>query len=180
MYALNVDYIKQVAKSKGYKGLKPLLEQLGLHRNTLDRYMRNSQILPKSIEKVFNALDIPIEKGLYKSISQDDLPIDELVHEIHLLYPNISIFLFGSRAKGTARKYSDYDLGLYSNHEISFSDFLKIVELKERFEENSPVRVDCVNLTIADKNFITGIFPHIRMLVGFEKDFNNLRKLAYG
>ncbi len=183
MYALNLDYISKIAKSKGYGGIKPLLTHLGLHRNTFDRYMKGSPVLPSSVEKVIAALDISIEKATYKKVQNSELAIDNLINCIHKHYPNVSIFLFGSQAREgsrKARKYSDFDLGLYSKQGIIFSDYLKILEIKDDYEENNPQRIDVVNLEKADKDFLINIIPDMRMLVGFEKDFIDLKRKAYG
>jgi predicted nucleotidyltransferase len=180
MYALNLDYIKKVAKSRGHAGIKPLLEHLGLHRNTLDRFARGASVLPSSIATVLSALDIPIEKATYKKSTYSELPINPLVLSIHKLYPDISIFLFGSRARGKARKYSDFDLGVYSNNGISLEDYLEMIEVKEQYEEESPYKIDCINLNNADRDFLVSIESELRMLVGFESDLIILRGKAHG
>lgn len=113
MHAINSSYIKKRAKEKGFTGIKPLLQHLGLHRNTLDRYLSGAPVLPSSIEAVLQALEIPIEKALTKKEAiERNSGIDSLVRSIHRRFPDISIFLFGSRARGNHKKYSDYDLGI--------------------------------------------------------------------
>lgn len=179
MYALNKNYIAQVAKLRGFSGIKPLLNYLGLHRNTLDRYSNGASVLPSSIEAVLEALEIPIEKATYSKAKTPQLPIDSLVEAIHSFRSDISVFLFGSRARGNPRKYSDYDLGIYSQKGIILDDYLKVLEIKEQYEDSSSYRADCVNLNNADKEFLVGIMKDIRMLVGYEKDLNYLKIKAY-
>jgi predicted nucleotidyltransferase len=179
MYVLNIPEISKALHNRGYRGLRPLLKRLGLHRNTLDRFIRGAPVLPSSVEKVLAALDLQLERALCNKESLQKLPIDELVTNIHAAYPQVSIFLFGSRARNSARRYSDYDLGVYSSGGISLSQFLAILEHKERYEEVAPEKIDCVNLNQADKAFLSSITPDIRLLAGYERDMIELRERTY-
>ncbi len=62
----------------------------------------------------------------------------------------VKVFIFGSRATGDARIFSDVDLGLESDDEISST---LLVELKGALEEsNLPYHVDVVDFSkTADK-----------------------------
>ncbi len=61
------------------------------------------------------------------------------------------VFIFGSRATGTHKKFSDIDIGIKSsNPDLSY----KLSCLEEGFEEsNIPYRVDVVNFSKTSKNF---------------------------
>lgn len=180
MYALNVSYLREAIKLKGFSGIKPFLEHLGMHKNTLDRFTRGAPVLASSVEQVLAALDLPIERAIVKKQAALKLPISPLVERIHTRYPYTSLFLFGSQAKGCARRYSDFDIGIYAKGGIPLSDYLQILEEKERFEEDSPCRVDCVNLTNAKQDFIRAIAPDLRLLAGYERDRIELQEKAYG
>lgn len=57
--------------------------------------------------------------------------------ERHL--PNTTVWVYGSRAKGTARRYSDLDMVVFSTPEQKH----EVYELREAFEESDlPFRVD--------------------------------------
>ena len=61
------------------------------------------------------------------------------------------IFVFGSRAIGDNRKFSDVDIGIESRRKIS-SDTVE--DIKEAFEEsNLPYTVDVVNFSSVTKRF---------------------------
>lgn len=61
------------------------------------------------------------------------------------------VFVFGSRAKGKARKFSDYDIGIIDQKPL---DLEKISLIKGEFEESDlPYRVDIVDFSIVSKNF---------------------------
>ena len=56
----------------------------------------------------------------------------------------VGVFLFGSRARKNASRFSDIDIGLVSNVDIS----REITLLKETIEEsNIPYKVDIVDLS---------------------------------
>jgi predicted nucleotidyltransferase len=176
MYVLNVETLKIKARELGFGGIKPLAEHLGLHRNTLDRFVRGASVLPRSIELIITKLNIPINEALKKSDENSDnrTAVMPLVEKIHMRCPDTSIFLFGSRSKGTSRKYSDFDLGIFSKQGLPLHRFLGILEDKEQFEDQSPQRIDCVNLNNADNEFIRGILPDLILLAGYERDRKEL------
>ena len=69
---------------------------------------------------------------------------------------NIKVYLFGSRARGDASKYSDVDLGLISKDKI---DNKTLSELKEIIEESHiPYQVDVVDLSNVSKIFKEKVF----------------------
>ena len=57
--------------------------------------------------------------------------------------PNAEIYAFGSRTKGTARKYSDLDLAIDAKSEIKFSTLTKLKEMIS--QTNLPITVDIVD-----------------------------------
>lgn len=61
------------------------------------------------------------------------------------------VFIFGSRATGTNRKYSDIDLGLQSESEIPF---MAKIKLEDEFENsNLPYKVDVVDFSKVAESF---------------------------
>jgi predicted nucleotidyltransferase len=172
MHKLNMQAIKAAAKKRGFGGVKPFLEHLGLHRNALDRFSRGAGVLPESIERVLAALNLPIHEAVLRQdesrgVAEEIMPF---VEELHKRHPTISIFLFGSRARGRARTYSDFDLGVYARDGVRLAEFLQILEEKEAFEEVAPQRIDCVNLNNATPEFLREIAPDLRLLAGYDRD----------
>lgn len=67
-------------------------------------------------------------------------------------YPNISVFLYGSRAKGYAGKHSDVDVGIYPREEPLPTGVL--AELRESLEESAIIwTVELIDLSQADETF---------------------------
>lgn len=61
------------------------------------------------------------------------------------------LFVFGSRAKGTARKFSDYDVGIAGKKEVPFK---KLALIKEALEDSDlPYIIDVVDLVSASQEF---------------------------
>ena len=62
------------------------------------------------------------------------------------------VFLFGSRAEGTQRRASDYDIGLYSGKPISWSVIARIKD--ELLEEYPiPVEIDVIDFATVTNDF---------------------------
>ncbi|EKE06426.1 MAG: hypothetical protein ACD_19C00014G0040 [uncultured bacterium] len=60
-------------------------------------------------------------------------------------------FIFGSRATGTNRKYSDLDLGIIAKTKVPTS---KIFDLENEFDQsNLPYKVDVVDFNNVSENF---------------------------
>lgn len=75
-------------------------------------------------------------------------------------YP-IKVYLYGSRAKGTAHKTSDIDIALLSDVKLP-TGF--IAGLKELIEESSiPYQVDVVDLNQVDDNFRNKILTEAKL-----------------
>ena len=67
------------------------------------------------------------------------------------LVPKAQVFVFGSRANGTAKKTSDLDLAIDNDTPLGLS---LLGELKHAFSEsNLPIRVDVVDLHAISKEF---------------------------
>ena len=70
-----------------------------------------------------------------------------------LLSSDITIWVFGSRARGTAKQYSDLDIALEHNRKEKIPSSL-ISELVNEFEEsNLPYKVDILDMNNISDNF---------------------------
>ncbi len=68
-----------------------------------------------------------------------------------LMSHKVDAYLFGSRANGTATRYSDIDIALLAKAPIPFT---LASNLKEAFEESTiPYYVDVVDLSTVGENF---------------------------
>ena len=61
------------------------------------------------------------------------------------------VFIFGSRAKGKARKYSDYDIGILGKRPLP--SYLKVLIEEALEESNLPFKVDIVDFSNVSEDF---------------------------
>ena len=61
------------------------------------------------------------------------------------------VFIFGSRTTGKGKKYSDYDVGIWSKKPVPSST---IVLIEEAFENSDlPYRIDIVDFSLVSPEF---------------------------
>ena len=63
------------------------------------------------------------------------------------------IFIFGSRVFGKARKFSDYDIGIWSKNKRPLSSRNKILIEDALEESNLPYKVDVVDFSLVSSGF---------------------------
>ena len=54
--------------------------------------------------------------------------VDKMVRRIVERHDPVRIILFGSRARGTAKRYSDYDIGVFRTHPLEFPTFSRLLD----------------------------------------------------
>lgn len=83
-----------------------------------------------------------------------DLPEADLATVKHLLskyLPDCKAYAFGSRVRGTARKYSDLDLAIESDKPV---DLARQESLRDALSESDlPILVDLVDLCTVSETF---------------------------
>ncbi len=62
-----------------------------------------------------------------------------------------SVFIFGSRASGSAHKYSDFDIGIQGDKPLPLK--IKYLIEEELEESNIPFNVDIVDFSLANDDF---------------------------
>lgn len=85
----------------------------------------------------------------------------ELVKKIlkQHLKNDAKVFVFGSRATGKAKKFSDLDLAIQYSQKISLSEF---ANLRSDFEESYlPYKVDIIDLNVIEESFRKKITPDL-------------------
>ncbi len=75
----------------------------------------------------------------------------EVVRILQEQVPNLEVWAFGSRVKGSAKPYSDLDLALITAHPLSLE---QSGALREAFDESDlPIRVDIVDWAATSESF---------------------------
>ena len=91
-------------------------------------------------------------------LSQTDLTIVRTILRTHLP-PGTHAWVFGSRATGSARRYSDLDLALEGDRPLSFAAMGDVAEALS--ESDLPYKVDVVDLRSVDPAFRVLIEPEL-------------------
>ena len=77
----------------------------------------------------------------------------------HLPEGKYRVFLYGSQAMGTARKWSDYDVGILGNKPVPT---MTLVEIEDELESSDlPVVVEVVDFYNVDEGFKQLAFQRI-------------------
>ena len=77
-------------------------------------------------------------------ISIDDKTRDKIISVIHALLPEVKIYLYGSRARGTASEWSDIDLALDAGKPLNYRDVYEVSDVMKAL--NTPYKIDLVDL----------------------------------
>lgn len=97
-------------------------------------------------KKTFNNIEKEIKKIVFKFLDSKD-------HQL---------FVFGSRATGTAAKFSDYDIGILGKRSLSFESLALIKEALE--DSDLPVRADIVDFSLVSPEFKKTALAKVKQL----------------
>jgi len=113
---LDTEVLARAIRDAGYGSVRAFADALGLHRNTVGNYLNGQTALPDALERMLIALQLEPRDVLRlerRSRRVPGLEVAGLVDDLHRALPDAVYVLFGSRARGTAKRYSDFDLGVY-------------------------------------------------------------------
>jgi predicted nucleotidyltransferase len=179
MFIVDSQALKRKIKESPYRTIEGLAHSLGLHRNCIGYYLQERPIFPKTLEKIIQALDVNPQTLLIKrpkKNQRDPLePFGPLADGLTRRFKNIAVIAFGSRTKHQSQKYSDLDVGVYSEKGISHEDFLDMVLWKEEVEEDLPYFVDLVNFNRASPSFLRTVLPSAKFIGGRFQDWLHLK-----
>jgi predicted nucleotidyltransferase len=181
MYVVDTKRFKQTLKNRGYGSIGELAEGLKIHRNTIHYYLSGHGVFPENFEKIIQALELKPHEILMEKSDEQLLSLEKiapLVDNLHSEFPEATFILFGSRSKGTAGKYSDWDIGVTSKGKLSHETYRKIVRRKDELIEDLPYFVDLVNIDRADENFLKEISKHWLFLTGKFNDWIEIQRKA--
>ncbi len=159
---VNREVFESALKERGFSSLGELAADLKLHRNTVSQYFNGKSVLPEALSRVLERLRVNPLRALEER--RTGVPVDEslallapLVTRLANQFPHYAFFLFGSRARGTARKYSDVDIGILASGALSISELSEIREVVDEVSEDWPVLVDLLDIARAEPAFIANV-----------------------
>ena len=86
----------------------------------------------------------------FKSMNRTEKKLKEIIFRF-LDSKKYQIFVFGSRATEKAKKYSDYDIGIFGKNSVSWK---VLAEIEEALEESDlPYKVDIVDFSLVSSDF---------------------------
>ena len=86
-----------------------------------------------------------------QKLDLSDDQLSEVKSILNTLIPERSVWVFGSRANGKARLFSDLDIAIFGDHPLSLD---KLALLREAFDESDlPYKVDIVDYLTISKEF---------------------------
>lgn len=185
-YCLDVKKFKQSLAEVGYESLSAFSLASKIHRNTLQGLLAGKQVFVASfLDLAAQLKKDPLELlSVQSSLSVKISYIEELrpiLPQLLKLDPKIAIVLLGSRARGNAKKYSDWDLGLFRYPEpLSGREYLRLKRVAEDESENLVRKIDVINLNQAPLWFLQGVKQDVVFLDGVQESFLYLKGMLDG
>lgn len=152
-----------------------------MHRNTVGNYLAGKTALPGTLARMFEALDLAPAEVLSLSQQRKHVPglsIANLIETLHTSLPEAAFVLFGSRARGTAKRYSDYDIGVYHPDTLAFAVFSRLLDDVSAWNDESLAVAQLVDLTRADAPFLTRLAEDVVFLAGSYATWCDLLRTA--
>lgn len=102
--------------------------------------INGGQVIPAVLEKALLSLHIDPAKFIKlapPSVNESTRVVAELTDSITEKFPRCCVVLFGSRARGRHKRFSDYDLGVYAKKGVPFNIFSLMLSCVDDFNETS-------------------------------------------
>jgi len=170
MHVIDRSRLLDAIQKSGFDSVDSFARMLGLHRNTVNYYLSGSGVFPKAVEKMLVALkkepqELLVNKSTFRGVDHEAL-VAGLVDELRRKSADVTFVLFGSRARGTHKNYSDIDIGCFKQSNMEHSEFRKMLVLAKELAEPLPVAVDLVNLNAAGPGFLKNAAKDWKFLTG--------------
>ena len=170
VYRIDPDKLTKIMSQRGVANLSVLAERSGVHRNTIRAYVKGEKSpYSSSFLAIVEQLKVEPEELIGESQTVDE-PVRELLKLIAPVVsanPDVAFLLIGSRAKGSARKYSDIDIGVTAGSDpLDYKRYLAIRSDIEDLVDDFSWLVDVVNLDAAPSWFLEGMDYEVRFLAG--------------
>lgn len=184
-YQLNQDKLRDAVKRMGFTSVAEFCLKFKINRTTLNRYYQGMGPITDSFYEICTALNedpLQLLNRVTEATSLADWSeIRHIVHQVVEHYPHLAVGLIGSRARGNAKPYSDWDLAITGGAlPVAPAEYFAIKELVAELAEDLPRSVDVVCLDDAPAWFIEEMDYEPRFLLGDEKNWNFFLGMKYG
>lgn len=184
-YGLSEPQFQRALSRLGYTNAAQFARAHRINRATLNNYLQGRGPLPESFYAIADALQVDPMQLLTPTASVGDIPkLEEIAHilaAIRAVSKHMAVGLLGSRARGTAKTYSDWDLGITCGmHPMPDEVFLRTRGMVDDLREDLPRGVDVVNLDAAPEWFLKGIQYTPKFLAGNESSWAYAMGVLHG
>lgn len=181
-YGLNREFFERALRERGFDNHLAFCECAKIHRNTLNYYLSGRDVFSKKFYDIAAALEAdplaliaPVDIGV-----QNAGEIELIIRELGM-NKDVAAILLGSRAKGQAKAFSDWDIGITGGEKnISDRDFLGMKGRVDEIADNLPRKVDLINLDSAPDWFLDEIDYEPVFLGGNERSFHYFKGVLSG
>ncbi|MFH1654122.1 MAG: nucleotidyltransferase domain-containing protein [Pseudomonadota bacterium] len=145
--------------SLGYESLLDFSRKSSIHRSTIQQYLDGKDVYASAFNNICSALNAdPVELMMPISETTISIPqIDEVLHIIAKLAKadkKLAVILIGSRAKGKAKSFADWDLAITcGENPLAGKEYLKLRGIVEEMAEDLPRGIDLINMDNAPEWF---------------------------
>lgn len=162
-YVLNNELFLQRLRSGGFKGVQDFARRSGLHRNTVNLYLKGREVFADAFARMAAALGCD-PTDLAMPVSDADIPVKG-VGEIRPIIAalvkrdaGIAVVLIGSRAGKRHHPHADWDIGITGGERpLDDERHLEMKRIVGELADDLPHHVDVVNLDAAPRWFLDGI-----------------------
>ena len=176
-FVLNREGFLAALSAGGYASVSELAGALGVHRNSLSNYINGGPIFPEVLERALLALRVDLAKIITleaPSVDESARVVAELTDRIATKDSRCCVILFGSRARGRHKRFSDFDLGVYAQGGIPFAVFSSMLSCVDEFNDSTMHTAQLTNISEADSAFLLEIGPDLRFLAGSQVAWTSL------
>ena len=160
-YHIDAGKLKQIIAQRGYAHVTEFAKAHGFNRATMNNYLKGRGPFSESYYIICDALQtdpLSILSPSPAGQTDDIAEIMPIVKKLCSFDKEIAIGLLGSRAKGTNREYSDWDICVTrGRHSLAGEEFLKLKRVVDDEVDRLPREVDFVNLDAAPEWFLLDI-----------------------
>ena len=166
---LDEDRLRQEIQARGFASAKDFADAIGVHRNTIGHYLSGKAGLPSALARILAALDLAPAEVLSLSHRRRRVPglaLGDLLDRLMAAGPDLAIVLFGSRARGTAKPFSDYDLGVFRVRPLEFAQYSRLLDIVSGWNDESLSMVQLVDFTRVDAAFLSAAADDLAFVAG--------------
>lgn len=168
-YVIDKEAVLRAMSEQGVDSIGQLASVMGVHRNTISAYISGQRALPAALDSLLHTLQLSPGEAIVRSVDskqQHALAIADVMSSLLNFSSKNAFVLFGSRARGNNKKYSDYDIGVYSKGGVELAEHSQLLDIAKKFQEEQAFDINITNLNNADKNFLLEIKKDWKFLTG--------------